>query len=90
VLGVAPQLVGDAVVVVEILEGLVAVAEIVVYWRSLVCLTPAFVLALVLYFSIPDRLVSLTLAALVLTFASVAASIWERTSRSSRRNRNGN
>ena len=80
--------------VVEILEGLLAVADIVVncvgYWRSVVCVIPAFALALVLYFSIPNRLVSIPLAALVLTLAGMAANMWERTSRSSRTNRNGN
>lgn len=72
----------------DILNGLVAVAEIVAYWRFLVCFTPASALALFLYFSIPDTLVSITVAALVLTLGGMAGSNWERTSRYSRRNRN--
>jgi hypothetical protein len=77
-------------VVVDILNGLVAVAEFVAYWRFLLCFTPAFALALFLYFLIPDRLVSITVAALVLTLGGMAGSTWERTSRYSRRNRNSN
>lgn len=76
--------------VLDILNGLVAVAEFVAYWRSVVCLAPAFALALFLYFSIPDRLAGITVAALVLTLGCMAASMWERTNRHSRRNRNGN
>ena len=74
----------------DILNGLVAVAEFVAYWRFVVCLTPAFALALFLYFSIPDRLVSIPVAALILTLGCMAGSAWERTSRYSRENRSGN
>ena len=63
------QLVGDAVLVADILQGLVAVAEFVAYWRFVVCFTPASALSLFLYFSIPDRLAGITVAALVLTRA---------------------
>jgi hypothetical protein len=80
-------------VVVDIVAGLVAVADIVAntiaHWRFVVCFAPAFALALFLYFSIPDRLGSITVAALVVTLAGAAGTIWEVTSRSSRRNRKG-
>jgi hypothetical protein len=71
----------------DVLAGLVAVTDIVVntvaHWRFMVCFTPAFVLALVLYFLIPDQLVGITVAALVVTLAGAAGTIWERNSRSS-------
>jgi hypothetical protein len=73
-------------VVADILGGLVAVAECLIYWRFSVCFIPAVALALFLYFSIPDRLVSIPLAALILTLAGAAGRIW--TNRSSRRTRN--
>ena len=76
--------------VFDFLDGLLAIAEFVTYWRFVVCFTPAFALALFLYFSIPDWLVSIPVAALVLTLGGMAGSTWERTSRSSRRNREGN
>jgi hypothetical protein len=77
-------------VVVDILAGLLAVADIVAHWRFVVCFAPAFALALFLFFSIPDRLGSITVAALVVTLAGAAGTIWEVTSRSSCRNRKGN